>query len=361
MRITQKDIARDLKISFATVNRAFNNTGYVSEELKKQIFDYAREKGYVPHRASQVLVRNKIRTIAVFSSVFPEFFWDDIERGVLSAAEQIKPFDYEVHFHRIPENDTVQYIRLLKQEIKNGLEAVAFVCQWWVYDMRAVIDTVEKMKVPYLLYNADAFDSNRICYIGTDYRAGGRLTANFIGKTLSLRSRGRVLAISNVVKNDRIAIGPEIHTERIRGFLDVMGEQYPGISCQIELIDFKKNVSRQIHGILGKYEHTVDAVYLINAASQEFFKALEQFDYRKTITVVHDINNLIQVYLENGLLTAAVYQDPVLQGYTTVQTLEYILESNIRDRQKDIEIIHTLIFKENTDFIRKHYILKDEK
>ncbi|MDR0584578.1 MAG: LacI family DNA-binding transcriptional regulator, partial [Treponema sp.] len=100
MRITQKDIARNLGISLITVSRALNNSGYVSPELKKRIMDYAKQQSYVPHRASQILVRNKTRVIAVFTSTFPSFVWDDIERGVMSAAGYIRPLNYEVHFFR---------------------------------------------------------------------------------------------------------------------------------------------------------------------------------------------------------------------------------------------------------------------
>jgi DNA-binding LacI/PurR family transcriptional regulator len=128
MRITQKDIARKLGVSLVTVSRAFNGSGYVSTELKKRIFDYAERQSYVPHRASQILVRNKTRRIAVFTSTFPSFVWDDIEKGVLSAAGYIGPLNYEVLFFRIPDFDTERYLRTLKREIRNGLDAAAFLC-----------------------------------------------------------------------------------------------------------------------------------------------------------------------------------------------------------------------------------------
>ena len=67
MGITQKDIAKALHLPLITVHRALNSSGYVSKELKGRILAYAREVRYVPHKASQVLKRNKVRKIAVFS------------------------------------------------------------------------------------------------------------------------------------------------------------------------------------------------------------------------------------------------------------------------------------------------------
>jgi LacI family transcriptional regulator len=359
MRITQKDIARDLGISLITVSRAFNNSGYVSEGLKKRILDYAGKKAYVPHRASQVLVRNTIRTLALFSSADPEYFWHDIKKGALGAAEHLKPFNYEVHYHRIPDFDTEKYIKALKQEIKAGLDAAAFVNQR-IFRMQAILDVAEKAGIPYLLYNVDDPRTNRLCYIGSNYRSGGRLAANFIGKALNIKRGGKVLVIGFIQGHEDEIPGTDINSERIQGFFSVMDEQYPALHCRTEFISSKskRSIPRQIHELLKKYEHRVDAVYFIPAFNTGFLGALERLDYSNTITVLHDIDDSALHYLDINLLTAVVYQDPVLQGYTTVMTLEHILESKIRDRQRDVEIIHTLIFKENTGFLR-NYILTE--
>jgi ABC-type sugar transport system substrate-binding protein len=96
-------------------------------------------------------------------------------------------------------------------------------------------------------------------------------------------------------------------------------------------------------------------VYLVPAYNSGFLAALERYDYRRTITVVHDVNEQAIASLDSGLLTAVVYQDPVLQGYRAVRTLETSLESKYRERLRDIEIAHTLVFRENVNFLRNHY------
>ena len=99
MGITQKEIADALDLPLITVHRALNNSGYVSKELKGRILAYAREVRYVPHKASQVLKRNKVRKIAVFSSSLPRYFWNDIRTGISIGAEQIQPLNYRVNYH----------------------------------------------------------------------------------------------------------------------------------------------------------------------------------------------------------------------------------------------------------------------
>ena len=358
MRITQKTIANDLGISFMTVSRVFNNSGYVSQELRKRILDYAKKKGYEPHRASQVLVRNTIRTIAVFSSTMPEYFWDDIKRGVYRAAEHIRFFNYDVHYHRIPDLDTKKYCGLLSKEIKNGLDAAAFVYQD-IYDMEEIISRAEKAELPYILLNVDAPETGRLCYIGSDYRSGGRLAANFIGKALEQKKAGRALAVSFIRKDSRYPDMPDINAERLEGFLSVMKARFKGIRCDVEYVSTKSNADRQIMRILKAYRAKTDAVYFIPAFNDVYHRALENYDYRKIITLQHDIDDSALICLENDLLTAVVFQDPVLQGYTTVRTLENILESKNQGRRKDIEIAHNLVFRENISFLQNHYLLPE--
>jgi LacI family transcriptional regulator len=360
MRITQKDIARKLGVSLITVSRAFNGSGYVSPELKKRIFEYAERQSYVPYRASQILVRNKTRRIAVFTSTFPSFVWDDIERGVLSAARYIRSLNYEVCFFRIPDFDTEQYLKTLKREIRNGLDAAAFLCMR-MYRMKEIVALAEKAGVPYIFYNVDDPETNRLCYIGADYPAGGRLAAEFIGKSLSLKGAGKVLVIGIDEDADRMTDGPDVNAKRIRGFLEVLGSRYPFIASRIEYINMKSGTDAgvQIRRLLKNNEGKVDAVYFVPAYNGGFLEGLEAYDYRRAITLLHDVNDQALRCLENGRLTAIVFQDPVLQGYTAVRTLENILESKIRERQRDIEIAHTLIFRENINYLKNHYLLSE--
>jgi LacI family transcriptional regulator len=313
---------------------------------------------YQPHRASQILVRNTVRTIAVFSSAMPEYFWDEIKKGVFKAAEQLKILNYEVHYHQIPDFDTKKYCALLSREIKNGLNAAAFVYQD-IFDMNKIIGMVEKANIPYLLFNTDDADTGRLLYIGSNYRHGGRLAANFIGKALETKRGGKALVVGFTRKELRYSAMPNINAERLDGFLTVMRKRFPGIECVVEHVDSKRDAEQQVMRILKKYRNITDAVYFIPPYNDVYHRALERYDYRKVITLQHDIDDTALRYLESDLLTAVVFQDPVLQGYIVVQTLENILESKKSERLKDIEIAHTLILRENTGFLWNNYLIPE--
>lgn len=349
MRTTQKDIAQGLGVSLLTVSRALNGTGYVSETLKERILTYAKEQNYVPHKASQVLVRNKIQRLALFSSTLPTYFWDDIRKGIEVAAEQIAPFDYVVSYHNVAELDTEDYIRLIKQELENGLDGVGFVNQR-KYDMKRIINTIKEANIPYITFNADAPNSGRLRYIGSNYASGGALAADYIGSTLRLSLLKRVLVL-NVNEHEKVyAQNPDINAERLAGFSNVMAKKYPEITY--EVVNFstallKQEETREIEEILCSYQGSVEAVYLIPAFNTTFLKSLKKLKYSNIITILHDIDANISAYLQDGTLTAAVYQNPALQGYYAVKTLEEVVESKRTSRLPDIEISHNLVMSEN--------------
>lgn len=354
MGITQKDIARNLGVSFMTVSRAMNGSGYVSEELKQKILDYAKDQGYVPHRASQVLVRNTIRNIALFSSSLPEYFWDDIAQGVELAAKELQPFNYAVRYHRVPELDSKTYLNLLDEELERGLDGIAIVNQR-KYDMPSIIEKIKKAGIPFVTYNIDAINSGRNCYIGSDYAAGGRLAADFIANTLRLSEKKEVLVIQCDEHLQALAEGVDINKLRWQGFSSMLAEKFPEIVIHLEFFDTKLQEGykdNQILDILRKYAKKVQAIYLIPAFNTDFLSALNQIDAKDTVTILHDLDSNAMHDLDTHQLSAVVHQSPELQGYYSVKALEQLIEAKDSSVLPDREIVHTLVLSENKDLIQ---------
>ncbi len=353
MGITQKEIAKNLGISYMTVSRALNSNGYVSDALKQRVLEYAKEMGYEHHRASQVLVRNSTRRLALFSSTLPRYFWDEINKGVQVAAQQLKAFDYEVHYHRVPELDTQAYLALLEQEIEQGVDAVALVNQR-MYDIEAVITCIEQAGLPYVTFNIDAPHSKRCTYIGSDYVAGGRLAADFIARTLQLSQKKEVLVLQCSEQELSQAKGPNINKMRLEGFLDLMNQSFPEITVHLEYFDTKlqaEEKDNQILNLVRNYQNKVQAMYLIPAFNTDFLHALDAAGVHDTITVLHDLDSAALYHLKTRLLSAVIDQSPTLQGYYTVMALEKILESKQPADLPLIQIDHNLVLTENRNLI----------
>lgn len=357
MRITQKDIARDLGISLVTVSRAFNGRGYVSEDMKRRILDYARKSRYVPHRASQVLVRNKTRRLALFSSSLPAYFWDEIRKGIEAAGNYLRGFDFDVQYHCIADFDTEAYVRSLRSALRKGLDALAIVNQP-IFDMDAIYAIVEKSGVPYVTFNVDSPDRRGLCYIGTDYVAGGRLAADVIGTALRFCGDPLVLVVADSEGKRKDAGSVNLNADRLAGFQDVIRTRFPQVRCDVQYIKTSLRTDAEnddILRLLGAKKGRAKAVYLIPAINPRFLNALEKADYRETVNVVHDLDLSAMHYLDKHLLSAVIYQNPFLQGFYTVKTLEHIVEAGIREPLEPIEIVSNVVFAENKAVTGNHF------
>jgi LacI family transcriptional regulator len=358
MSVTQQDIADHLKVSLITVHRALNNSGYVSAKLKDRILAYAKKVNYVPHRASQILVRNKTRKIAVFTSSLPRYFWNDIKTGVMIGAEQIQAFNYQVHYHMVSERDSRSYLDILDREIGEGLEAVAFVNQW-IYDMDAILSRIDESGIPYVTLNIDAPDSRRQCYIGPDYAAGGRLAAEFIGKSLLFKNEPRALVINALAEKPSESGAPDINKLRSDGFSEVMSGEYPGVEFETDFSSTgvaPSKIEKHIERMLKARAKDFNAIYLVPAYNSQFARVIEGIGGKRTVAVLHDLDTSSYHYLEKDLVTAVIYQNPILQGYYAVKILEHILETGRKPESDIISIVHSLVFKQNKDIYKNHYL-----
>lgn len=354
MGITQKEIAKHLGVSYMTVSRVLNNSNvYVSDHLRKKILDYAEEMGYEPHRASQVLVRNKKRHIAIFSSTLPTYFWEEINKGVQIAATQIKPFDYTVRYHQVPELDTEAYLALIKQELKQGVDAIGLVNQR-MYDMDRIIALITEAQIPYIFFNVDSPTNNRLCYVGSDYRDGGRLAANFLAVTLQLSPNKEVLVLQATESKLQSSRAPDINKLRLEGFMELVTTKHSNISVHVEFFDSLQQDTEtftQIHEIIQRYHQKVSAIYLIPAFNTEFLRALKEIPKSNIITILHDLDSTASSHLKSGELSAVIDQSPTLQGYYTVMTLEKLLERGSEHILPFVKVDHNLVLNENRQLI----------
>ena len=86
MAVTIKDVAREARVSVASVSRALNDHGGVTLETQQRIREVASRLRYVPHSAAQSLITRRTHTIgALLPDLYGEFF-SELIRGIDLAA-----------------------------------------------------------------------------------------------------------------------------------------------------------------------------------------------------------------------------------------------------------------------------------
>src|SRR6476469_2849100 len=86
--VTIKDVAREAKVSVATVSRVLNGRGPVSDETRRRIREVAGRMRYVPHSGARSLITSKTDTLGVLlPDLYGEFF-SEVIRGMDDTAQK---------------------------------------------------------------------------------------------------------------------------------------------------------------------------------------------------------------------------------------------------------------------------------
>ncbi|WP_258168509.1 LacI family DNA-binding transcriptional regulator, partial [Paenibacillus sp. AR247] len=79
-KVTIEDVAKQAGVGIATVSRALNNTGGISEKTKARIMQVIDEMGFVPNTSAQSLKIRQTHQIAlavpdIRNAIIPDIAW----------------------------------------------------------------------------------------------------------------------------------------------------------------------------------------------------------------------------------------------------------------------------------------------
>ena len=92
-KITIKDVADKCGVSTATVSRALNNSGYVSDTLKASILQTCKEIGYIPNSTARSLKVNSTRIIGYITSDISNQYHITVAKAI---EDIVRPSNYNL-------------------------------------------------------------------------------------------------------------------------------------------------------------------------------------------------------------------------------------------------------------------------
>ncbi|MGB3151662.1 MAG: LacI family DNA-binding transcriptional regulator, partial [Maribacter sp.] len=87
-KVTIHDIAKELNITAATVSRALNDTGRISENTRKRIKETAARVNYRPNSLASSLRSGKSGSIGVIVPTINRAFFSSVVRGLEEIAKK---------------------------------------------------------------------------------------------------------------------------------------------------------------------------------------------------------------------------------------------------------------------------------
>lgn len=336
-RVTIKDIAARLGVSYGIINKALTGKSGISEEMKERILTTAKEMGYRVNKVAQSMARNTI-VIGVVVPAHGKDYFSFLQKGLDKEFERLADYNVQCRYYEVANTysgaDTVEALTRCLNDNVNGI----ILCEYFPAGLEKIFEELEQKQIPIVLIgDAEATGNKYLCSIQVDAYRSGQMAAEMLG--LCAKKEANVAVF--VGNKDHVE-----HLQKIRGFtesldkngLNLIGiyETYDDEAISLQLFD---KISESRPGLDGLYVATSTFVSIGNALTEK------SSDLKVVCT---DVDNAVVAAMRQGVVQCSLFQDLERQGQTAVRVLyEHIAEQ--KTPPKTIYITPELVLQSNLD------------
>lgn len=356
MAVTLNEIARAAGVSRGTVDRALNNRGRIQPQVAERIRHIAEEMGYTPNANARALaLTSHRRKFGVILQFIETPFMQEVLRGIMTATEEFMQYGIEVEIIRIEGMDSDQAVAGMRRLYEEKVSAIILVGN---NDsaLRREIDTCKKANIDVVTVNSDVPSSHRSFFIGQNAYGSGQTAASVMADLLG--GEGSVIVY--------YGLDSTIHTERIRGFRDIISHRYK----DIHIIEEKKTgnsretLARMARASLDLHPN-VKGIYLCGEGSIELCSILKERALSSNIhLILHDLAACRSEDILDRTIDYVIDDDGFGQGFMSLYLL-FLWHYNKREPDQeyyytDIRIInaYNYHFSLSSEFTRQFQQVK---
>jgi LacI family transcriptional regulator len=325
--LTLKDIAREAGVSLATVDRVLHNRPGVRPDTVRRVKETIARNAFQPHVAAAELARGRARRFAFVMPSGPNPFMQQIEAylGEMSAWLSARRLNVEIVATDVFD-PSVLAASLEGLSDYDGVAVVALDHP----GVRAAIDDLVDAGTRVVTLVSDVPSSRRHHYVGIDNIAAGRTAGALVGRLVGQKP-GKVAIVAG-------SQGLRDHAERIFGFNQVMVSEFPSLAVLpvLEGRDEDDRSEQLLARLLGRHADIV-GLYNVGAGTQGVAKALSDAGRdRQVVFVAHDVTVLTRRLLLQGVMDAAISQNPGHEARAAVRVLLALArgEPILREQEK---------------------------
>ncbi|MBQ2793157.1 MAG: LacI family DNA-binding transcriptional regulator [Clostridia bacterium] len=314
-RVTIKDIANELGVSCAIINRALNNKSGVSAELRTKILDTAQRLGYRPNKLARSLARAPINLGVIIPTAWQSFY-AFLERGIVSELDRLLDYNVEGTFYRVnnPYSAT-DYVDKIRSAINDGVDGI-IITDYYHEGMEDVLAELAKSQIPTVTIGTlPSNDISPLASISIDSQRSGEMAAQML--FLPLKSDARVAVFIGSKSNAE-------HFQKAKSFeaaVKARGGCFMGCFETEDDAEIAEKIFRSLAS-----ELTPDGIYLATAGSDSVLDIIANEKY-KTKVVATDITDAVRRNVSSESFVCTLYQDPEKQGRLAIRTLyDYLSE-----------------------------------
>ena len=243
-------------------------------------------------------------------------FWQTVQAGAIKASLEYN-FDVEWNAPTL-EIDAGRQIAILDSMVNRKLAGIAVA----PVDRNALVAVVERAAaagIPVAIFDSGIDTNNRLTYVATDNREGGRMAARKLGELMFGRGKAAYIGFMP---------GSASTMEREEGFESEMKASFPGITIvqKAYAMADRAKARAATENILAAQPELTGLFADNESSSAGALMALKGRGSTKVRTVMFDANEQLIGELQNRHIDALVVQDPFRMGYEAAKAIGISLE-----------------------------------
>lgn len=348
-RTTLKDIAKALHVSIGTVERAIHNKQDINEDTRQQVLSKIKELNYMPNKHARSLSLKSRQDITVIMP-YNSPFWYRMRAGIECAEQELAFCGVSVRYVCLNRMDGNLVLSHMKDACNRKADGIILVPDGIENIIGKIRETIGD-NIPLAMLNDDLEMINRQFYVGPDNQLIGRLAGELVGKFSG--GQGKCLAISAIhVKSGQLSSECRL---RLEGFRSVLEREYPGIGLDVVTYEmYNDNAYNAMLGCLSAIDG-MRSIYSVDGFLQEVAMAVKDSNKKGLILVGHEMSSEVNRHLKEGTASAAICQNPYLQGYLALKYMaELLVDKKLTPHEK--MFINFTLFTQYNTYGEENYI-----
>ena len=240
---------------------------------------------------------------------FGHEFWVSIKDGVLFAKKELASNNTVVDFYPIEDISNKKYMDAVQKCIDDKYDGIALV--GYFEELAQLVDKAVDKGIPVVTFNSEyEAKSKRMTFVGQNAYQSGVVSAEALIKKLN--GKGRILVVTSDFSISN-------HELRRSGFTKTIeANKNLSIVDVLEVHDNNDEAYQKVKAYLQK-DSNIDGIFLVAGGQNGTAKVVEEMGRAgKTKIVLYDFMRDILEYIQKGVVTCAIGQDPFRQGHDPV-------------------------------------------
>ncbi len=297
MRPTTSDIAREARVSLATVDRVINERPGVKTETVNKVNAAIKHLGYVRDvSAANLAKKRRYQLVFVLPDDSSEFLTELI-RQINAVRLSISSDRTEIRIKKVAANDPHKLVSQLRKIKRQSVDGVAIMARTTPQSRDAIAE-LRAAGIAVVALVSDQPSSDVDHFVGIDNVAAGKTAGRLMGRFVpSNIEKGKIVVLTNSIQSyDSL--------NRRHGFDEILREEFPHLNV-LPTIEGHGNTERIYRALENTIKNNQDIVgiYSLSSGNRAVTEFIEEAAISKKLTViVHELTE----HSKNGLRDSSI-------------------------------------------------------